>query len=570
MFVHRAYFGSNEHRLCLDYAHLTALPRRVWQRSDWQALSAAGNQLTTLDARIGTLRALKALDLSGNALQTLPDAFAELQQLEALVLSTNQLTHFPEVLCELPNLQFLQLKGNKITHLPESIGRLQRLCILDLSFNPLQTLPKRLAQLPHLTNLICLSNAFEAFPEVLLEMPQLQYPDNLDLHFRLRLPLSQLRLLFQLLRRLDRHRLGLETRRVLFKLLFDQPLSPSDRAAALPLLYFNTNKTLRQRLHAYLAEGAAPLQVNSQIYLLGQPQQLQLNWLEQQPAYTTEAAAATHIILGQKPTKTALKRLPVDRAFVSEHQVQQHWAPLQHRAWLHAEADKIKALLLSGQAANVTLALELMEGSTLVPKLAHELLLAYTLLPYEAKAVRQQMQQCLARALPQFERQHLPHPAFVFYKKQTTLAPDVASNPSAKQERALTKRIVRCTEGVAYWDGVTLAQLLFEQAAVGYDYLLQHLPTSALQDWLEQFVEGEVLRLTALVALQQLPLLEGARWAGIRRLDLKGCAFRRAPAWDKLQALPQLEEIDLRQNPIRHLPRTALKQLSAYRILLSK
>lgn len=570
MLVHRAYFHDAHQSLRLDYAYLRTVPNSVFERTDLRALSLVGNQLKALSPRIGMLQQLRALDLSGNQLSELPDTFAQLIQLEALVLSTNQFQTFPDVLCQLPNLKFLQLKGNKLTSLPERIRELQGLCILDLAFNPLTTLPEGLAELPALTNLICTSNAFKTFPKVLLLMPQLQHPENLDLAFRLHLPTVQLQLLFQLLRQLERQRMGWPMRWVLFQLLFDRPLSSDQRPAALPLLVL-PNRRLRRRLHAYLTQGQSPLQPQSRLHLLGQPQQLDTQWLYQHPQYAPTPAEATHFILGHSITKTLLHSLPDAPQFVTEHQAQQHWAPLQRRPWLEEERDHLVELLLSGQEASMALALELIRDSTLVRDLANELLLAYTLLPTTARETRTVMKRIFARALPQFDPQHLPHPSFVFYKYSSHMEANGYPYSSTKSEQQITKSIIRYTHGVAYWEGGALAQLLFEQTGNGYDYLLHFLPLEVLQEWLQQFREGEdTLCLSALVAMKALPRLDPTHWAGIRRLDLRGCAFRRAPDLQQLQALPQLEEIDLRHNPIRYLPRATLAEFAMYRVFISK
>lgn len=569
MTIHRAYFQHPEYSLRLDYAHLTTLPKQLWARTDWRALSLVGNQLTQLDTRIGQLTELRALDVSGNALTTLPSSLVQLQQLEALVLSNNQFAVFPEVLCQLPNLRWLLLKGNQLTELPATISQLQRLCILDLSFNPLQQLPQALAQLPELTNLLCASNQFAVFPEVLLQMPQLQQPEHLDLQFRLRLPTAGLNQLFGLLRQAKRQRIALPARRVLFALLFDRPLQAAQQSDAIALLPLNANRALRRPLHAFLTALAQPLGPKSRIGVVGQLQQLEWDWLLQQPWYTEDWTQVTHVLLGRQPKKTHLQQVPSTVSWVVEHQVQAFWAPLKRVDWLETERDQLKALLLSGQEQPIALVVQWMEGATLVRELAHELLLAYTTLPVAARALRQQIQQLFTCAFPQFEPQHLPHPAFVFYKRATTSTK--YPYQTNKSESNLTKRLIQYTHEVVYWEGTVLAQLIFERTGAGYDYLMRFLPKTALQLWLRQFVQGEdTLCFSALKAMQALPRLEATHWTSIRRLDLRGCTFRRAPDLQLLQQLPQLEEIDLRHNPIRHLPRATLAQFAAYRIFISK
>lgn len=599
------------------------LPEEIFQFTELEVLNLAENKLSTLDERIGGFSKLYTLDLSYNNIKQLPDSFAQLQELEYLILSNNQFTHFPEVLFQLPNLRFLyfrnnqlpqlpagiqqlqqlevldlsynqltqlpatlgqlqqlkqlhltfnnfssfppalcalpplkvlRLKKNQITQLPKEIGQLQALQVLDLGFNPLEDLPESLGQLKKLKELITTSNQFQTFPEALLQLPQLTNLSALDLNFRLGIKTKTLQSLFSILKKIKAPQGDNSLQKAAFALLLDKKNSQLSPATVLPLLPI-PNKVLQEKLEQFLTQNSPLPTAKSTLFLLGKATLL-TEAVQTAIPWATSSSQATHIILGKNIKKSDLLELPTAATFLSEMQVQRHYQSPPSLAWLQEHKQEWQELLFSGQGATVLLALQWLEGSDNIEEWATALLLAYIQLPSKEKEALKALQKMLLLGLPNFEVHQLPHVNFKLYTPE-------------KKETEIAKRIAQCTASSPYWDGLQVGYYLYQQHQAGYLYLIKKMPRKALRKWLQQFLKGNSLCLSPLQELKELPPLEGD-WTAIGRLDLSGCAFMRVPPTSLLKQMPNLEEIDLRGNPIKFLPRKRLEELSVYRILLSK
>jgi len=109
---------------------------------------------------------------------------------------------------------------------------------------------------------------------------------------------------------------------------------------------------------------------------------------------------------------------------------------------------------------------------------------------------------------------------------------------------------------------------LFKKYNVAYTYILEYSAVEEEEIWLKQFVKGETMTLSSLPKLNQLPKSIPC-FSNIRRLNLRTCNFRQFPDVNLLLELPNLEEIDLRENPISFVPRDLFELISTYRIYLS-
>lgn len=540
--------------LTLSSNQFSVLPAVLFQLPKLRYVYFMNNKLEEVPAGISNCTKIEVLDLGNNQLHTLPASFAQLQQLERLNLTFNQFTAFPEVLCSLPKLYSLRFKRNKITHLPAAIGQLKALVALDLGFNPLEDLPASFADLEQLKKLSCTSNNFSTFPEALLDLPQLTNLADLDLEFRLGLSTKLLQTLFAVLKKIKQQKGSLATKKAAFALLFDKStdhILPTNIQGLLSI----PNKVFQKKVHQYLTASTPLFTKTSQLFLLGTAS---MDHLEDLPgtSWTQDVQQATHIVLGQKIKKSEVAKLPAGVAFLSELQVQRHYQPLKSLEWLEDHKTAIQDLLYSKKSENILLALQWLEGSTWMQRQATSLLIAYIQLPFSEKEGLKALQQAFQVSLPDFELQQLPHVNFKLYTPE-------------KSELDIAKRITQCTASSPYWKGLEVAHYLFQKHQAGYLYLIKNLPADQLTIWLQQFLKGDTLDLSTLKELKKLPFLEGD-WSAVRRLNLCGCAFVRAPQPELLKQMPNLEEIDLRDNPIRHLPRTLLTKLSTYRLFISK
>ena len=540
--------------LFLGNNQFSSFPTVLFQLPQLQHVSFFNNQLETIPEAIKHCQAMQVLDLGNNNLKNLPDSLAELQALDRLNLTLNQFPSCPAAICSLPQLRVLRLKRNQIATLPAAIGQLKNLQHLDLGFNPLQSLPIELAQLQQLKELITTSNQFSTFPEVLLELPQLADLGNLDLNFRLGLSTKNLKTLFSILKKLPQKTATQATKKAAFALLFNQNTTTLEFADVLPLLG-TKNKVLEKKVHQFLTQNSSPPTEESRLFMLGSMSIIKEEVKILVP-WTASIQEASHIVLGQKIKKTAIQQLPIRAVFLSEIQVQQHYQTAPSLEWLQEHREQLLDLLYSQQSPAVLLALQWLEGSHTIADWATELLIAYILLPFGERQALQAIQNTLLLGLPNFETAQLPHVNFKLYTAD-------------KSELDIKKRIVQCTAPSPYWDGIKVAQYLFKEHGAGYLYLIEQLAPEALAAWLQPFLQGTTLCLSHLPALKVLPDLQGD-WGAVRQLDLRGCAFMSVPSPNLLKQMPNLEEIDLRDNPIRHLPRTRLAQLANYRILISK
>lgn len=545
-----AYLYSNQ--------GLSAIPNDVLIQASlvYELLDLSYNKIEVLEDTIAELKFVRQLDLSNNQLEALPDSFSALQNLEVLNLANNQFHTFPIVLTKLPKLKTLNLKGNSIQGLPPEIAKLQSLNLLEIGFNPLESLPKELANLRKLKTLICTNNRFDVFPEVLLEMEQLQHTKQLDLEFRLKLPTRRLDLFFKVLRHLKKQKANLKTKKAAFEILFTETCG-QERINILPLLLVNY-VTFSQAVRTYIVNHySSPLTEESIISVLGTTEWMDVEQLDASKLLINEVdASTTHIVLGRTINKQFLELLNERLFFVSEKEVLAFLAPKQPADWLKEHHHKLLDLLMSSQNENVELALQLSKDNALLDDMLTELLMAYTAVDAGNASLRNSIKEVFYRRIPNFEQLTLPNASFQFYTPNKT-------------EHYIFQGIKNITNQTDCWDGLKIAHHLFKEYGVAYTYILEYSSEEEEKVWLEPFLKGDTMTLSSLPKLNRLPK-SVPLFSNIRRLNLQACNFRQFPDVDLLLELPNLEEIDLRENPISFVPRDLFELLSEYRIFLSK
>jgi Leucine-rich repeat (LRR) protein len=545
-----AYLHSNQ--------GLSAIPEEVLTQADlvYKSLDLSYNKIEALEDTIAALNVLKELDLSNNQLETLPDCFSALQNLEVLNLANNKLHSFPIVLTKLPKLKTLNLKGNLIQFLPPEIAKLQHLNLLEIGFNRLESLPQELARIQSLKTLICTNNRFDAFPDVLLEMEQLEEVKQLDLEFRLKLPTQGLDLLFKVLKHLKKQKANLQTKKAAFEILFTETCN-QERRDILPLLLVNY-VAFSQLVRAYIVNNySSDLTEESIISILGATEWMDVEQLDDSKVLINEVrSSTTHIVLGRTISKQLLELLNEGLFFVSERAVLTFLSPKQPADWLKEHHNKLLDLLLSEQNENIELALQLSKDNALLDDMLTELLMAYTAVDTGNTSLRNSIKEVFYRRIPDFEQLTLPSASFQFYTPNKT-------------EHYIFQGIKNITNQTDCWDGLKIAHRLFKKHKVAYTYILEYSAVEEEEIWLKQFVNGDTVTLSSLPKLSQLPKSIPC-FSSIRRLNLRACNFRQFPDVDLLLQLPNLEEIDLRENPISFVPRNLFELISDYRTYLSK
>lgn len=109
-------------RLDLSDLRLNSLPAGLWEISDLEDLSLAGNDLRQIVADLGSLKALKRLVVAGNRLRGLPPTVGQLHALDGLWAHGNAIEQLPEEVGQLQGLRTLSLAGEG------SFGRVETLC----------------------------------------------------------------------------------------------------------------------------------------------------------------------------------------------------------------------------------------------------------------------------------------------------------------------------------------------------------------------------------------------------------------------------------------------------------
>jgi Leucine-rich repeat (LRR) protein len=151
-------------RLDLSECGLTEIPQQVFELSELEELSLAGNKISFLPAEIGKLTLLERLQLSGNELTSLPEEIGELQALKGLWVHGNLLNSLPDATSKLTNLVQLSIAGNEIEALPEGIGALSALKELAAAGNKIKIIPEALEGLKSLEILGLYGNQLTSVP----------------------------------------------------------------------------------------------------------------------------------------------------------------------------------------------------------------------------------------------------------------------------------------------------------------------------------------------------------------------------------------------------------------------
>ncbi|MCH2023961.1 MAG: leucine-rich repeat domain-containing protein [Saprospiraceae bacterium] len=546
----------SENILYINNLGIDCIPKEAFEHPTLEHLDLSYNNIVELGKELSRLVHLKHLDLSNNKLQSLPNSIATLKHLEVLILSNNQLSNFPEVISKLTKLKVLKLKGNNIKTVPTSIEKLYQLELLDLGFNAIRDLPLELGNLPLLKELICTSNHFSVFPEVLLEMEQLDHLEKLDLHFRLKFPVDKLKQLYKVLRILKKRNASFEIKNAAFQIFMNKKYTGSIENI-IPLLLINY-VSFSQSIRNFIVEHfTGEIYEKSKIAVLGKTEWINKDmWPSEIDISNQISPLTTHIVVGKQISKLQLEYWHPKMAFISEKMLLAYLYPRQPAKWILEHQGKIIDLLLSEQNENISLALQIAKDNELLDKLLTELLMAYTSIDTGNFTLRNEMKAIFYRRMPDFDPVILPKSSFKFYTPN-------------KSEQLIYQGIKNVTEQSPYWDGLKVAEYLFKKHKVAFSYILDYSSKEQEKQWFEQFIEGDIICLSPIKKLNELPT-SITFFDKIKTISLKGCNFRKIPDPSLLNQLPNLELIDLRENPISFIPKGMYRLVSKFKILLTK
>ena len=337
------------------------------------------------------LTQLEQLSFYGHKLTLLPEAIGQLKKLKVLELHQNKITNLPNTLFELKNLEVLTLSKNKVKVLPEAIGNLKKLKTLDIAKIPLSSLPKSLGTLVEL----------ETFTWEDIKV------DN---------QLEVAKILFQL-PKLDAKVCRADTRKLLRLTEAARVVNPSGEMLSDFLALFEEKASayadisLKTLVHATMLKGTSvpelalkiiwerhkkkfqskPLQKGDKVSMLGKTNlkkneikaDLEALGLEYEPSPT---ASTTHIVLGPQGSIEAEFFELIDShefIFIAEEDLlkfineatQAHL--LQDGVAMTAQKQSVAELLMSKDADNVGIGLELLKGGGVPKDLISELFIVY-------------------------------------------------------------------------------------------------------------------------------------------------------------------------------------------------
>jgi hypothetical protein len=270
-----------------------------------------------------------------------------------------------------------------------------------------------------------------------------------------------------------------------------------------------------------------------------------------------EPSKATHAVIARMISWEALESLAKGVVLVSEHQTQAYYNPWQTISWTEENHNVLRSLLLSGVWSNMVLALQWLDNSRVLPRLTTELLVGYLQLTRaEQLTIRPDIIGIYKRCWAHFEEAFLPVKPEYRYQN---FSKSVFLNSGAN-EWATT---------MIEWSTLKIAELIVEQTGRNQLALRIFQAKNAQQATLQKLLEEDTLHLSKWTWMRNLPLLEGEWTTAVRRLDLRGCCFETLPSISALETLPNLEEIDLRDNIfLTKTITTATVEAYPYRLLL--
>lgn len=502
---------KNLKNLHLVECEFDTLPDSIRRLENLEVLELSRNRIKKIEAGIGALKSLKKLYLDENFLKTLPEEIGNLSELVHLKYTNGRLTSLPKTIGQLQNLVLLNVRRNKIKTLPDEISKCKSLKKLYLEHNQLEKLPEQMSNLENLEELFLRKNKLTNLPPDLAKFKQLQYWDIAE------------------------NPLNWET------LAFDDEVFRKYMLAYIyQLIQKKANANLSDQLQHFpptLAKN--PLQSGAVVAITGRTN-FKIKTLK--PALEAlgiqyEAKLnkrVTHLIMGRLPKFSLDEILNHSLTFITEAQVNQYLtsqqAPdpskylLQENTQTPDNIQNLKGLLLSSDASNVALAVELMNSGGFPKELHTELFMAYKLV--EDASVKQNIKPWL--------EQHSSEKAKEAIRQRFSLYSE------HMDEAKLRRNINKYTKDNEL-DGPKIAGYFWKNYKKGILYLFSYGSSEQIMEVLPQ---GDTLDLS-MCQVNILPE-ELVQLTQLRKVILSECNFSYVPK--VLFKMPWIEELALDKN----------------------
>ena len=397
------------------------------------------------------------------------------------------------------------------------------------------------------------SNQFNEFPDQILFFRGIKDHALLDLERTFRINAKQIEQLSNIVSRL---KLNIDDKEQIMaaRMIISEQTYAGETKHLIPLLCVGYKQFSIQLRKILIQKTFISIDKDAVFALLGSAQYIPEIADESEHYANSITDKTTHLIIGTGIGTNECNKIRADHQFVSEFmflkQFQRNGAQDE---WMVDLEDRILELLLSEQEENILLALEICTQSDKLDHMCTELLFAYTFMNNQEG--KNKIRQVFYKNIPEFDSLKLPMHNFRFYT-------------SSKSEDKIIKDIQRFTIQTKLWDGIKLSKILFEKYKVAYSFITEFGSAEEQLDFWRSFIKEDVLDLRPLHQLQQLNI--NVNISNVRLLDIRDCHFSRVPNLGTLHNLPDLQSIDLRNNPISKIPKKGWKDYAKYQIYISK
>lgn len=390
-----------------DSPKITVLPAGLSQLPNLENISIYWGNTTDLTAFNSGFEALKELTIAKSSLDdqaALP--IFKLKNLRHLSITKSRLTSIPPDILNLKNLNTLVLKENKIEEIPAFIAQLSSLESLNFEENQLIKFPAFLSKMPAIQHLGWKNNSFGKYDKTLLDFP-VKVTNPYD-------KVGEASKYRSFITKVKAQNFSAKALALFFKIQSNQPLEKElfKRADFIEILSFedkNFRTTVIHQLLDYEKEtfGAKTLQSDSALLVLGKTTltkgEIRAILKEKGVTYQTKISpSTTHLLIGTVALKDYNLLANPAYTLISQQAFQQYSNAIT-KPYLLEDDNKdnlaqISSLLLSTNAENQSLGLELLKGGGTPKELLTELFIIFKL--SEDKKVAAKAKQLLMANAP--------------------------------------------------------------------------------------------------------------------------------------------------------------------------
>lgn len=539
------------------------------QPSKVTTLDLSNQKLKELPTTIGTLSNLRVLNLNKNQLSTLPAEIGKLRNLSTLKLNNNQLVQLPNEITQLSKLLRLELNNNQLADLPTNIDQLAKLRYLELNNNQLATFPTGITQLQELSSLLIAGNSFTEYPQEVYHMRNLNEVTGLHT-----------------IKRASPKAIIAQFKKVYDKTSFQAAdyedflsvfLGKHEQVKQLPTerlfeaLTINNDTIRKQALDYIMALPQAnfakkPLTNESTLTFVGDTsfkknevrEQLKQHNIGYSPKVTSKTS---HIVVGYNPKEysSAIKK---KYTYLTQQQLKAFLNELDTPYLLEQEAndvhsvDNLRNLLTSSDAANMSVAIEILKGGGVPEELLTEVFFVAKVA--KEKKAREGAKELLDLYAPKGMQKAIKH------KEKLG-----SSSSSLDAEKKVYKKLRKYASLSKLIDWGKIAYYHYKQFGNGLRFLFDYESTGSelRKQVLAEITQGTKLDFFAAYATylpdysfayayehyQPKPFpMDILELQHLTDLSLAGCYIEAIP--EQITQLPQLKILDCRGNFLDSLP----------------